>query len=134
MSFFRGSGSHGQPNMSQIEIDLMVMFHKAYSDGELKEKPLTDCQLPIGETSWYPNVITTPDFTFTKTKVAVYIDGHPHRSRVRERRDNEIAYYLRDGGWTVLRFSYVRNTKRRRREIFKEVQLAVNEKIRETMV
>ena len=133
MSIFRGSGSHGQSNMSQIESDLMVMFHKAYSNGTLKEKPLTDCQLPIGNTSWSPHVISTPDFTFTNSRIAVYIDGHPHRSRVRTRRDNEITYYLRDGGWTVLRFSYKTNTKWKQREIFNKVVTAVNHKITETI-
>ena len=115
--------------MSQIEIDLMLQFHKAHDEGELLERPRTDIMINLGPTSWYHNVYTTPDFTFEKSHILIYLDGRPHKSRTRSRRDQEIKNILETMNWTVKRYRYLRNTKKKRMEIFKEVTAAVNRRI-----
>ena len=115
--------------MSQIEVDMMDLCHEAYAARDLLEKPLTNKEINIGPTSWRSMIITTPDQKYEKAVTLVYFDGHPHYSRVRSRRDNEINTRLTEMGWTVLRFLYRRNTKKLRLIFLQSIIETVNEKI-----
>ncbi len=128
MNFYRGTGSGDQGNQSQLELDVMDGLHKAFDGGELKEKPFTDRYIPLGDTTWHKDSMSKPDFTFPRVKIAVFLDGPPHRSRLRSRRDEEIKDILIAAGWDVHRFDYKRRTKKLGRLLTKLIIEAVNKK------
>ncbi len=53
---------------------------------------------------------TRPDFLYTATRVAVYIDGPDHDQPDVQAKDVQITDCLMDAGYTVLRFGYRKET------------------------
>lgn len=128
MTFYRGTGSSNQSYMSQMDNDVMDRFHKGFKEGEIKEKGFTDRIIPLGPTSWHHDAVAKPDHTFPITKVANYMDGPHHKSRLRCRRDDEIKKRLTELGWLVHRWDYKRPTKKLVEVVFNIVAADVNKR------